>query len=386
MDLEKLPVQLALQMGRKLQSMQTGFIHLFSEDLEAPRDTILLSYNFLFALALIRSRITEQALEGIELIKKMLPFQREGLFPKFLHEFPHGKPCPLIKAVVNDLLEHYQPILGASLIAELKKLDLTTLPTQTPDTLTTWGTQVLFHGVDEEACQHYNPELGIFLGQAAMLPQDGALPKVHLFNLILGIYHGEVFESCLTPAPWHLLAALIRTTPQKIEPRQAHVIMEENPTPSTAFRILWQEEGAITSIEGVGPGLCQDMIWTIPLTGEVEEERKERIEASIYISLSPTALYTVDGGKSNLFWSGEEFAFFTPNHKFTLSFSLIEGHGKFSAHVQLGNRPNQSKSTQGVAYDLRIGLRTIERSQNAKLQVKLGLSTATPIACIPLST
>jgi hypothetical protein len=82
-----------LSLGRKRQSAQTGFIHLNYQDPQGPKqDTVPVVENFLFALCLLRSRLSEQMLEARELLHKLLPFQsHEGNFPIYLHEYPQCK-------------------------------------------------------------------------------------------------------------------------------------------------------------------------------------------------------------------------------------------------------------------------------------------------------
>ena len=55
-----------LQFSRKLQSAQTGFLHLNYQALpEEQQDSIPLVENFLFALALLRSRTAENIQEAM---------------------------------------------------------------------------------------------------------------------------------------------------------------------------------------------------------------------------------------------------------------------------------------------------------------------------------
>ncbi len=82
-----------LALGRRMQSGQTGFIHLnYLDPLGKRQDTIPVVENFLFALALLKSRSSEQMLEARELLHKLFPFQStEGNFPIYLHEYPKCK-------------------------------------------------------------------------------------------------------------------------------------------------------------------------------------------------------------------------------------------------------------------------------------------------------
>ena len=62
---------LALNMGRKLQKKQTGFVHCCKESEDfVTHDTIPSLENALFALSLFRSRLADNVLEGKALIEK----------------------------------------------------------------------------------------------------------------------------------------------------------------------------------------------------------------------------------------------------------------------------------------------------------------------------
>lgn len=98
----------AVAAGRLLQSPQTGFVHYYyGESAQSMHQTIPILENALFALALLRSRLVENAQEGIGLMKRLLVFQNQqqensrGNFPVYLHDYPT---C-------------YDPSLGLQLLA-----------------------------------------------------------------------------------------------------------------------------------------------------------------------------------------------------------------------------------------------------------------------------
>lgn len=104
--------------GRRLQSAQTGFVHL--------QDTIPMVENFLFALALFRSHTSEQMLEGKEIVNRLLPFQsEEGNFPLFLHDFPNCKELFCAAKVLPPLywlVKDYGSLLGEPVKSAAKKV------------------------------------------------------------------------------------------------------------------------------------------------------------------------------------------------------------------------------------------------------------------------
>lgn len=72
---------LSLKYARTHQSVETGFVHI--------GDTTPLYANFCFILALFRSHMTDNVLEGKSLLARLLNFQTdEGAFPAHLHEYP----------------------------------------------------------------------------------------------------------------------------------------------------------------------------------------------------------------------------------------------------------------------------------------------------------
>src|SRR5262245_37848057 len=83
-------IETAVSAGRSSQSPQTGFIqYCYEMRDEASHDTIPVYENVLFALALLRTRNSEAVKEAKEILEKILPYQVEGSFPKYLHEYPN---------------------------------------------------------------------------------------------------------------------------------------------------------------------------------------------------------------------------------------------------------------------------------------------------------
>src|SRR5689334_2034105 len=87
-DKKRKVIELALRAGKKRQSPQTGFVHHYYEAEEQRHDTIPLFENFCFVLSLLRSRQSENMLEGLGLLQKLLKLEQDGNFPVYFHEFP----------------------------------------------------------------------------------------------------------------------------------------------------------------------------------------------------------------------------------------------------------------------------------------------------------
>src|SRR4029078_10207047 len=117
-DIKRLPVELNVRAARKRQSPQTGFVHHCYEAEEERHDTIPLFENFCFVLALLRSKKSENMIEGLELLQKLLAFEREGHFPVYLHEYPYCKDRLLasrLLPLVTLIATEFRPILDSAL-------------------------------------------------------------------------------------------------------------------------------------------------------------------------------------------------------------------------------------------------------------------------------
>lgn len=90
-------LEIAICCGRCWQSSQTGYIHYsYKKTDENVHHPIPLYENFIFALALLRSRNADNISDAKDIIRRLLYFQsREGEmagnFPIYLHEFPFCK-------------------------------------------------------------------------------------------------------------------------------------------------------------------------------------------------------------------------------------------------------------------------------------------------------
>ena len=116
----------ALEAGRKWQSPQTGFIHYCHYVAPSDRqDMIPTRENFLFALALLRSRVAENVAEAKLLLERLLSCQGPtGNFPVHLHESPycydrwHGAS---LLATFHWIIHDFHSVLGSELLNQLKK-------------------------------------------------------------------------------------------------------------------------------------------------------------------------------------------------------------------------------------------------------------------------
>lgn len=116
--------------GRKRLSPQTGYVHYFyHSDPDDVQQAIPVVENALYALALFRSRLSENVLEAKSLIERLFSFQcaegdSTGNFPIYLHEYPQCKDRFLGSNLLPPLywiFKKFQLVLGAQLTARMEK-------------------------------------------------------------------------------------------------------------------------------------------------------------------------------------------------------------------------------------------------------------------------
>lgn len=128
----RLLLELALNSARKRKSVQTGYLHHYYQATDQePHLSIPLIQNFLFALALLRSRIVENIQEAKTILEGLLHFQNKkdaqnakGNFPIYLHEFPECKDrltAVHIGCAIYWILKHFHQILGQDLKSKLEE-------------------------------------------------------------------------------------------------------------------------------------------------------------------------------------------------------------------------------------------------------------------------
>lgn len=121
----------ALAAGRLFQSRQTGFVHYFhSMQTPSMHQAIPLYENLLFVLALLRSRLVDNASEAKDLLFRLLSFQcsdpgsEEGNFPFYLHDYPKGQEAESslrLLAPLYWILKQFGHILGQELKKRVEK-------------------------------------------------------------------------------------------------------------------------------------------------------------------------------------------------------------------------------------------------------------------------
>jgi hypothetical protein len=123
-------LEMATSCGRNWQSSQTGFIHYSYNQLDEDcHHGIPLYENLLYALALMRSRHTENVNEGKEILSKILHFQHKdegkskGNFPIYIHDFPRcysSSQAVRLLPVLYWIHKNFHHILGGELKGRLE--------------------------------------------------------------------------------------------------------------------------------------------------------------------------------------------------------------------------------------------------------------------------
>jgi len=371
---DKFLVQLAINAGRKRLSRQTGFVHHCYENPAAHTETIPFFENAAFAYALLQSRLSEQMLEGIALLERLLKFEVEGEFPVYLHEYPlcrHPYFFTQLKPIFQGVLRGFAQVLSKELRATIRRIleqEREVAPLKPSTSPAVLAAQLLRHHVEtpeeyleklEEAEKLWHPTLKLYLGPQR---QERREPEVTLLDLLMGQRYGAYSTRAVQDHPVHLLAALV--------PQQKPVEILSSATHcKTSQGLFWGDGESLVSFE-----MWENGVATLPelLPGE----RDSGIELSFYCNQRAERQILVDEKKSTTFQLGQKIEIISADQRVTLIFSLEEGEGQFFGHIVHGNRPNQIGASKFEAYDWRIALRTISRTSACKIRVVLKTASA----------
>ena len=409
-DQKRKMLELALAHARHRISPQTGFVHGYLEQPFLSRqDTIPLFENFVYAYALVRSRLVENVQEAKALFEKLLAFECKGNFPLYLHEFPHCKDpqaSSLYLPVLLYLLRDFSSVLGGGLssafdalskrvISHLQSLPQLSKGAQKKVAAFT-GTfhpspcHSILEWIDECICYQmsslelsfareiWDPSLHLFIGPLKERDQEKLEPAVSLLDLFMG----EAFQSFSLRAqqvehPVFLRAALVQP------------IVEKSTFPLTSFRFLSQpgqrqkfflyfkgkeqthslvfesKEGDIKMQEREG-GCTLFYSYSQELPTEETSE-----EWAFYLNASEQHSLSISGEKATVFQAGEELLI---SSSFLIRIRIEEIDLKGMGHLSKGNRCFQKGQEDPYeCYDWKIGWRTLKRKQEASLKIEIDL-------------
>lgn len=482
-NLERQLNEMALVAGRKRQSKQTGFIHLYHDEQEEFQHTIPLAENTWFILALLRAKTSEHMNEARDLLDRLLHFQSkdDGNFPIYLHEYPRCKDrfagVQLLPAFYLILVEFSQ-VIGSELKQRVVDASKTlmrlilkaseekppsyALAIQIAALARVFGRYLGEASMEEQGEAQLNQLLSLGLQRAWLIPtsiaeiclalqlayeqiqsspwqlfwnhiraswhqatatyvgpgmrqfQQGEQPQVTLYDLYLGYFSQQLSPRVLNDAPFHLQAVLIRPTGETLQPLSLPYRLDGQVEGSLwsifqadTYAFSWIDKTALQHMaqdhafhplslvwgnqEQVHSFVCQggnyqsidfksgenfiDFIVKLSPEFKVEDREKCR-ELSFFFDVESEIKMTIQGETASTFDLAEEFILETPQMQLFLEATLHQGHGQFLGHVMRGNRPSQILLKGGnryKSYDWHLFFRTLRRSEEAQLKVRLKL-------------
>lgn len=419
-DLKRRMVELNLFAARSYQSPHTKYVHLNYES-EGARDTIPLFENFCFALALFRSRISENVLEGKTLLENLLFFEVDGNFPIYLHEYPQCKDRDFslkLLPVFHWLLIDFRSALGDSFCVRLKMLIgrilshgykmhaqrplskssefrlksyfqkealfswVPSSPEEWAEALITWqmaaSLNVKLDRFLEEALERWHPLLCTYIGPQH---QDRSEPKTTLLDLFMGQYYGHYSNRALQAHKVHLLASLIQPFNEMgtkgVVP--THLSSSLHAGSVEPYTLYWGSLEKLNSLfldSKMGSCSMQqkegDIAFTLTLPPHTISDSQDVSELSLFMNLSPSQEIYVQGLKATTFQIGDSIDLVSEGLQLRLRILIEKGEGRFFGHILRGNRPNQKgNNLKFETYDWQIALRTIRRSEECILRVEV---------------
>lgn len=368
--------ELALKVGRQLQSPLTGLVHLCYEE-EGSRDTIPVLENVAFALALLRTRKSEQVLEAKAILEKILAFEVEGNFPIYLHDYPTCRDSWIIKRLSPYFfwaVKDFGAVLG-SLKARLERFVLPPNLSITPQSAADWAELCIAAQMAgqaeilQQAADQWNKHLCLYVGPSLKRPQEGGEPALSLLDLMMGEWTGKFSQRALKFHPLQLRASLIQpaTVTARDEP---YVVLESDG--ELPLYIAWGDHQQLHTFALAKKHLRIEGN-TIIFPEEVPEEGDKSYELSFYLNVHPDHQITFGGKRASAFQLQDEICI--ESNVLTLRFHL-EGKGQFFGHLMRGNRPSQLKKD---VYDWKFAIRTISREPHCSLTLRQTLDYRQPL-------
>lgn len=398
--------QMALAEGRRLQSAETGFVHI--------KDTIPILQNMLFALALLRSKTADAASEAKELLGRLLHFQAEnGNFPTYLHQYPSTNDfffAAELLAPLHWILRDFGSVLGAqkegieACLGRIKK------HLNSQEVAPQGAQRVKIEAINGSLKQESfkSPELlGEYLiacqlagealpatpwdstacaynGEAAQEKQMGFEPEVTLYDLFMAYRTGTFSSRVLKSDPIHLYASLIRPVKGQAPPSPQEELTCHESVPENRLRWYHRFKKVWGTPDRTHTFVCQGgniSDWSFEgdhfhfvLGDPIENDHRDhQREISFFLDRQPMRPL-VGGAEATTFRPDDEVKLILEGKEITLKFSIVEGEGEFMGHIMRGNRPSQIAPERFEAYDWQIFLRTIRRSERCCVKVFLHFS------------
>jgi hypothetical protein len=349
-------IELALNAARKRQSSITRFVHCCYENSKKDSETIPIYENFCFALALLRTKVMENILEAKWLLERVIQFERDGLFPIYLHDYPRvcQKASSRLYPPIFYILQDFYSILGSGVRVLLEKVlsSLVFIEPQEKKSLHDIINFLLYaqmHGRDPFlAFQKWDPVALVFSGPQK---QEGGEPELTLYDLFMGQWGGKFSARALQDHRSHLQASLIYPAEKPFAFRENFSIEavfwgNGNPTHSLMLETKGKIDGYNIFLE--------------------EKEVYNEMEIIYYCNIHFDTQIFINGIKATSFQIKDQIQIVSSEKTVIFSFELLEGDGVFCGRIYQGNRPHQvihSEDLKFHAYDWVIALRTVQRKQ-----------------------
>lgn len=396
-------IELALEAGRRYLSPQTGLIHYCYEKQDAS-DTIPLFENLCYALTLFRTLVGSLVQEGKERLKHLLAFRtKKGCFPVYLHEYPSGVGSYRTMYPLFLIEKHFHKVIEKPLLSKIRKNLILPLPPEMITSSREAGLMALdltCRGAPLAPLFHcWDFERDLYIGPLGDERQRKGEMETTLFDLFMG----HSFR-ILKPHPVHLHASLVfpsengpfahekleciynqrsnfnlpeaipiprdRIGAQGVKDRAPPVVLGSPKVVGKGYHLyrnVWQEGDHLHTL------VCQDKalgsMGNVFVYPEIISDEKNRMELTLYTDRAKDKVILINGEKGTVFKLGDLISIKTPENTFTFTFKLLEGKGDFLGHLSFGNRPAQIENDPFIAYDWKIGIRSLRRTSKLHLEL-----------------
>lgn len=247
--------------------------------------------------------------------------------------------------------------------------------------------------------QTWHPLIKTYVGPAHKEFQKGVNPQRSLYDLFCGYFGGAFADDSLKDEAFHLQACLIQATEDRfkrdlttwrddrsfclIENDHAMSVIEYPPEfydkGHHFFRLVWGkgeflhslvcQEGNVQRVQSTIENNTIRLEMTLGNLIDFEDRERQR-EVSFYLNLFDGIKFLIEDQTSNTFALNEIVEVCVENVKLQISFTLVEGEGRFLGHIVRNNRPAQTLN-KGLyryeAYDWQICLRTLKRTEPCRI-------------------
>lgn len=416
--------QLALEAGKKRLSEQTFFVH--------QGDLIPVVDNFLYALALMRTKVADRILEARNLIERLLPYQLpSGNFPINLHEWPNTNDRFLgaqLLIPIHWINTEFASVLGATLQEKLAESE-TRLKNYLAQTQTEKpGSDLIdlkvmaccdnpaFEDILQKrdpwlfevpknlgeillALQLIDPSLKDFIpylqevthpsthqysGPSLNEYQNGDNPETTLFDLYITALSGVTPERVKKDHPIHLWAAAIQPIEceWKGKGRDFNTYHGEAPDSKHKglhhFKYLWGDFSHPHSL------VCQNgnyTNWSFQPSNDSfnfhfdlnDPQQENQHDVAFFIDYQPIEIL-INGSPATTFNLGDEVVIKTKEKTFTFH---CKGEKGLVGHIMRSNRPSQlaiKGEHRYASFDWAIFLRSVRRTTPYSVDVRLKIT------------